>query len=200
MQAHALQGRDMYLVGYWQHASLFSEYATELRTLIKPNIRFSSAYAQLTNSLSDNFVALHIRRGDFLTNKAFGACSLEYYLDAIELVKEKIASPVFYIFTNDKDWVRQNFPATLQYNFYSSAISQHPDIEEFYLMSLFKSLIISNSTFSWWSAYINTQQTKLVISPTNWFLEDTLQEDVHKLIQPEWICIENTLESLTKRV
>lgn len=196
IKTHIAQQCDIYLVGYWQNSKLFAEYGHEIRSLIKPEIRYSKAFIKLKSRMAENLVAIHIRRGDFLTNTAFGACVISYYRKAIEIVRSRISNPVFYIFSNDRSWVSGNFPAAINYQIYSSNGSGDRDVEEFYAMSLFKSLIISNSTYSWWSSYLNVNPDKLIVSPKKWFLKEAMQNDVSKLMQPEWFIIDNDLELL----
>jgi len=194
IDAYFLQKKDIYLRGYWQNPELFLEYASEIRDRIKPRIQFSLEYGRLSNMLDESYVGIHVRRGDFLTNSAFGACRLNYYLNAIKLIESKVTNPKFFIFTNDKEWVERNLASMENVKIYLTTNKQNPDIEEFYLLSQFRSIIISNSTFSWWSAYLGTASDKVVIAPKKWFLKKDLQVESYRLIQSNWIAIENDLE------
>lgn len=61
-------------------------------------------------------------------------------------------------------------------------------LNDFYLMTLCKNHIISNSSFSWWAAYLNKYPYKLVIAPKNWFTP-AVGHDTSDLIPEEWIKI-----------
>mgnify|MGYP000805829140 CR=1 FL=1 len=59
---------------------------------------------------SQNSVAIHIRKGvDYLRNPIFsGICPIEYYHEAIKYVREHVDNPIFYVFTDNKEWVLNN--------------------------------------------------------------------------------------------
>jgi hypothetical protein len=184
---------DVYLQGYWQNPGFFSAFKEPLVQLIEPSFVFSKTCRKILNMMDETFVGVHVRRGDFLTNRSFGACSVDYYNQAIECVASVIKNPRFVVFTNDKEWVSKHFRKDFPYEVYIGS-DKNTDIEELYLMTKFKSLVISNSTFSWWSAYLNTTPTKYIISPSRWFLKSELQANVHNFISKEWIVLNNQLE------
>jgi hypothetical protein len=141
------------------------------------------------NSINtEESVSIHLRGGDYVTgNKSnfHGLCPPEYYNKAIEYIKNKTKSPHFYIFTDDLTWAQKhiNFPApfTLISN---QNFTPH---EEMILMSSCKHNIIANSTFSWWSAWLNSNHDKIVISPKKWFSDESNQKE--NLIPETWIQI-----------
>lgn len=119
----------------------------------------------------ENSVSIHVRRGDYLVgrfNQAHGACNKKYFLDAISKVHEFIDNPKFYIFSDDKDWVKENFDF-VDFQIDNLGCSAKDDL---YLMSKCRVNIISNSSFSWLSALMNTHENKVVISPKVWFKID----------------------------
>ena len=63
------------------------------------------------------------------------------------------------------------------------------DWEQMLLMSLCKTNIIANSTFSWWSAYFNSHPDKRVYYPSNWFGPSLAMHDTRDLCPKDWICI-----------
>lgn len=116
-----------------------------------------------------NSVSMHIRRGDYFLPQnvgTYGVCNQQYYEDAIDFVKGKLADVKIYVFTDDIDWVKNNirlgddFVIILNYN-----ISQFAYIE---LMSLCHHHIISNSSFSWWGAVLNEKENTIVVCPNRW--------------------------------
>jgi len=123
---------------------------------------------------SNESVAIHIRRGDYLTAEnieLFGrVCTKEYFEKAISLIEQKIEDPHFYIFSNDIPWVQANlkFKKYTIIDFNSGKNSW----KDMALMSKCKHNIISNSTFSWWGAYLNSNPGKIVISPSKYLNND----------------------------
>lgn len=118
----------------------------------------------------ENSVSVHIRRGDYLLrkhSKIHGLCSLEYYLQAIQFIKSKSKDPVFYFFSDDIPWARENF-CNPSYKFVDCNSGSNSCLD-LYLMSQCKHNIIANSTFSWWGAWLNRNKEKIVVAPSVWF-------------------------------
>lgn len=114
----------------------------------------------------DNAVAIHIRRGDYLKGgnyELFGkVCNENYYLNAIRKIEEKIASPEYYIFSNDIEWSKQFMKGrNAIFIDWNQGKNSWKDMA---LMSKFKNIVIPNSTFSWWAAWLNGDN-KFVICP-----------------------------------
>lgn len=116
-------------------------------------------------------VSIHVRRGDYCntsqTANIYPVYGLEYYKKAIDIINKKIISPKFFIFSDDIEWVKEEF------GFISnSCIVDHNSIEngaeDMRLMSQCKHNIITNSTFSWWGAWLNTNPDKIIIAPKKW--------------------------------
>ena len=96
-------------------------------------------------------------------------------------MKEKIDNPLFVVFSDDIEWVKENM------DFGASAIYEDgtdPLYEKIRLMSSCKHFIISNSTFSWWVQYLSTNKKKIVIAPKKWkniaYKKDTGKLDIYE--------------------
>lgn len=132
-------------------------------------------------------VCISIRRGDFLNKEFINSryiCTEDYFQKAIKIMRELIPDSYFCVFSDEIDWVRENFDFGEKVIFESGKNSIS---EKLYMMSLCKHFIISNSTFSWWAQYLAQNKEKIVISPDKWFNYDGF---VHPLIDPNWILIE----------
>ena len=97
-----------------------------------------------------------------------------------------IEKPVFFVFSDDIEWVKENLNITFPV-VYLSGIKNIKSYEELVLMSKCKHNIIANSSFSWWGAWLNTNQKKIVIAPKRWFNDVKL--DTTDLIPENWIRI-----------
>lgn len=133
-------------------------------------------------------VSIHIRGGDYLRSSEFpqygNICTKEYYKNAIEKIKEILKEPVFFVFTNDIAYT-QNILEELKENFqYVTGTNVEQDL---FFQTLCKANIIANSTFSWWGAFLNSNQNKVVIAPNKWHNQD--ESAIEKLIPKEtnWI-------------
>lgn len=134
----------------------------------------------INNIKAANSIAIHVRRGDFLNAdniNLFGdVCTKKYFEKAIDFVELKVGNPHFFVFSNDLVWVKENL--AISNVTYVSCNLGKDSWKDMYLMSLCKHNIISNSTFSWWAAWLNKNTNKIVISPSR-FLKDDHRTDVY---------------------
>lgn len=157
------QDRDVMLSGYWQSAKYFDKYLTELRRMYTPKAGFSDAAMELLALVDKpNTVAVHIRRGDYLDDNM--NLTMEYFEQAFAIVEEKIKNPIYCFISDDIEWVKANFAEKENYIFISG-MKEIDYIEEFFVMSACAHQIISNSSFSWWAAYLNSNAQKVIVAP-----------------------------------
>lgn len=124
----------------------------------------------------ENTVSVHVRRGDYLKLH----CDISekpYYEEAMRVIQERIAKPVYLVFSDDIEWVKENMPINGQKIYISSM--GYADYEEFAIMKHCKHNIIANSTFSYWAAYLNSDLDKIVICPKRWMNEIIPREWIH---------------------
>jgi hypothetical protein len=178
-----------YLEGYWQSERYFSSIRPALLTdflLASPlDIHNQAILDQMS---ACNAISLHVRRGDYVTNPAaaqfHGLCSLEYYREAVRYISERVDSPCFFIFSDDTNWVLENIKI------------DHPlkvvdvngldrGICDMVLMRACKHHVIANSSFSWWGAWLNPDDSKIVVAPKRWFKEQNVQTE--DLIPNSWV-------------
>lgn len=179
---------DCYLSGYWQSEHYFKSFESVIRrdfTFREPlEGRNSDLALEIANTQS---VSLHVRRGDYVndskTANIMDVCSLDYYRKAISYIVEHVENPVFYVFSDDMAWVRQNLPMIFPcvYVDHNHRAESYRDMQ---LMSLCRSHVIANSSFSWWGAWLNPNPEKLVVAPKSWFRNGTDDRD---LIPPGWV-------------
>jgi hypothetical protein len=123
---------------------------------------------------------IHVRRGDYLKYPNHHPVqTLEYYLSGIEALKDK--TELFLIFSDDIEWCKDNMKIKN-----AVFIENEKDYIEMYLMSLCKHNIISNSSFSWWGAWLNKNEDKIVIGPKIWF-GNNIKYETSDIIPEDWI-------------
>lgn len=176
---------DFYIEGYFQTDKYIRESESDIRDLFRFKTELTDEEEAL---LENNCVSIHIRGGDYLTNEKdrnlFGnICTSNYYKKAIEYMKENVKDPNFLIFTNDIDYSKKILDSE-QFTIIDWNKGEN-SFRDMYLMSLCKHNIIANSSFSWWGAWLNTSNLKIVISPNKWFNNTGInQQDI---IPDNWI-------------
>jgi hypothetical protein len=160
-----------FLVGAWQSISYFESQ----HLLIKEVFNFNKPKDIVNLSIAseirkNNSVAVHIRRGDFtnpeLAESRMVIDSLSYYREALKLIYESVDNPIFYIFSDDIKWAKENFKGS-KFIFLSHNKGTNSYLD-MYLMTLCKHFIIANSSFSWWGAWLAENKQKKVIMPLPW--------------------------------
>lgn len=153
---------NCFFFGDWQRASYFKD--------VKLDIRLKEQYITLNMRLmaelmhSCNSVAVHVRRTDYGVYNWILPYS--YYVRAEDFIRRVVEDPVYFIFSDDMDFVKTNPPVAGKKHYI-----HNDEIADFWLMSQCKHQIIANSTFSFWAAYLNENPEKIVVYPKNWHID-----------------------------
>ena len=179
---------NTYLAGFWQKESYFKN----IREILLRELTLKDPFPEKASALvkkikNTNSVSIHIRRGDYVLpkyQKVFHQCSPEYFYTAVDMIKEKVSNPHFFVFSNEIEWTKTlNFPENTTYVDDAAFDLEH--YHDLVLMSQCKHNIIANSTFSWWGAWLNQNPDKIVIAPKRWFTEESPTD----VVPESWIRI-----------
>lgn len=178
-----------FFIGGWHHPDYFKNTKTQVLKTFKFKDSFDVDFNMILNLiLKTNSVSIHIRRGDYLNSEninLFGdVCNLEYYYKAIEYINNNVIKPYFFVFSNDYEWIKENF--NIDHMVFVSCNTGLNSWRDMSLMSKCKHNIIANSSFSWWGAYLNQNRDKIVVCPDRFLKYDTNSDIYLK----EWIHIE----------
>lgn len=187
---------SMYLRGSFQSEKYFEDIKDEVRALYRfpaledmhlPDKLYKATRVCLDAIESCEAVGLHMYRSDSRTDGELyeGICTEKYYEGAVRYIQDKVPDAKFYIFSNEPKWVRGWVSAliqsqlkegmspyevkTMQKRFIMvEANTEYTGYLDMLLMSKCKHNIISNSSFSWWSAWMNDNPDKIIIAPDRW--------------------------------
>lgn len=180
----------IYYKGYFQSENFFENVIPEVRkafTFDLSKINEKTGYC-LQHIQEVKSVSIHIRRGDFVNSKNIqiygGICTPEYYKRAIKQIEEYYPKPVYYVFSDEMEWVKNNIPLPLN-TVYVSWNEGKDSWQDMLLMSTCRHNIIANSSFSWWGAWLNSNKNKIVIAPKKWLNT----KDTPELVPETWISI-----------
>lgn len=161
------------LKGFWQSEKYFSFCKEDIKkqfTFLPFDEIQNIEIARKMNN--ENSVSIHLRKGkDYLQSELMGKglCGVEYYMKAIEYIKSHIEDPVFYVFTDNPEWVKENLP-NFNYTLVNwNEVTGKKNFRDMQLMTHTKHNIIANSTYSWWGAWLNPNPNKIVIGPAIFF-------------------------------
>ncbi|GHW30905.1 Alpha-1,2-fucosyltransferase [Vibrio cholerae] len=141
--------------------------------------------------LVSNSVSLHVRRGDYLCSESLGGVvGLAYYKKAVQYIRDNVSNPIFYVFSDDIAWCKSNLNLATDEVIYVDWNCGDMSYQDMHLMSICKHNIIANSSFSWWGAYLNRNETKIVICPNRWGNIDSNVE-LKDMNKPDWIKMES---------
>lgn len=163
---------NIILNGYWQHEFYFKHVKEQLKKEFEfPEICDMDNLNNIVKIQTSNSVGVHIRKGDYLS-KGFidyygSICDEKYYSTAIELMCSKIKNPSFFIFSDDMEWVHNNLILPNEVTYINNNKGQNA-FKDMQLMMECKHLVIANSTFSWWAAWLSESDDKIIVAPKKW--------------------------------
>ncbi|MBX7202846.1 MAG: alpha-1,2-fucosyltransferase [Bacteroidia bacterium] len=176
------------LSGYWQSEKYFLPLAATIRQAFSLQVTGEQNLETARKINSSTAISLHVRRGDMVHNpdvaRVHGSCDLAYYQEAARRIVEQIASPEFFIFSDDPQWCLQHLKLDYPVNVVAN---NQGDMawQDMQLMRMCKHHIIANSSFSWWGAWLNPSAEKKVIAPARWF--NTGNHDLSDLLPAGWM-------------
>jgi hypothetical protein len=160
------------LHGYFQSEKYFIDCKEDIKS------EFSLRTPSYPETLDDEYISLHVRRGDYLKYPgSHPLCGMEYYEEALCYLPDR---PVK-VFSDDWEWCTKNFQGDRFH------ISSRNFMEDFELMTKCQHHIIANSSFSWWGAWLSNSEK--VIAPKKWFGPEKHDHNTKDLYPEGWIVI-----------
>jgi len=152
------------LWGFWQSERYFSQIGQTIAGSIRRAFQIEPLAQRETS------VCVHVRRGDYVGNAHLALTPMDYFERAISYMRSKLTAPRFTVFSDDPRWCREQFRQFGDVTVPDNSGRQEDQFSEFSQMSACDHFIISNSSFSWWAAWLGTCPDKIVVTPTRWFL------------------------------
>jgi hypothetical protein len=165
--------------GHYQSYKYFDKYKDLLIDYyFRPNIFICCELDDFKPS--SNSIAISVRRGDYLKlNNLHTVLGMDYYERALAYLKKHVTLDKIYVFSDDIDWCKSNFKGN-EFNFVEGDLGL-----QFFKLTKFKHVILSNSTFAWWGAYLN-REIQNVIAPLDWFGPMNAHKGTLDLFPTEW--------------
>lgn len=161
-----------YYDGYWQNEDYFCDIADTIRQHFNFKQPLQGKNEEIAKTINTcNSVGVHVRRGDYVNHPVHGnICDKNYYTKAVELIEKNIPNPTYFIFSNDINWCMEHLGIrNAHYINWNTDYNSYIDMQ---LMSLCKNQIIANSSFSWWAAWLNKNEDKIVVAPSKWLKDN----------------------------
>ena len=178
--------------GYFQSAGYFENIAGNLPAYINLKQRYRAQFnAKYGDVFAGNkIIAIHVRRGDYLNLNDWWLQNLgsnnltlpvNYYLDSLAQIKNSHTYKIIFV-SDDIEFVKTNFGQVKNADFISDEM-----IVDFQVLMNADICITSNSSFSWWAAYLNQKKNKLIICPQYWLGFKIAKEYPEHIIPANWI-------------
>ena len=182
-----------YYFGYWQN----ERYVLPIEDLLRREFTLRSAFSESVTALMAEIagcraVSMHVRRyNDVGANGKLiqrggelqGLCDVDYYRRALEEIGVRRGT-VCYIFSDDLQWAKTNLNLAIPCR-YAAELCTCSDAEEMSLMASCEHHVISNSSFSWWGAWLGGNPKKVVVAPRAWIRG--MPEDAVQICPKGWV-------------
>jgi hypothetical protein len=177
----------LYLQGYWQKEVYPNELLKRNTEFFLPcmEIPYEIQAIEKMMKVEKQTIALHVRRGDYFISqniKQWGVCDPDYYNKALNFLYQKNESCKVFVFSDDLEWVKNNI--NLSPNTFFVPNYKINSFWFIHLMSCCLHNIISNSSFSWWGAFLNRNAKGIVIAPKQWKLNSD-----KTIVLAKWVTI-----------
>jgi hypothetical protein len=154
---------DQQICGCFQSWKHFDHHRDKILPLLAPSQKvINTLHAKYGVLIAKpNTVAVHVRTQNRRVHneKLHPFLGFKYFQNALDL----FPNHEFIVFSDRINWCKVNFPKKLNKKFIF--IESNDGVDDFFLMTMMKNIILSNSTYSWWAAYMNLNREKLIVAP-----------------------------------
>lgn len=161
---------NIYYEGIWESVKYYIPIRETIQHVFSHGVPNEINAQYIKDMEACNSVAIHIRRGDYIYAPEFNnICDLDYYKRGIAEILSDGNKHTFYVFSNDMEWCKENIVPLVKNNkvIMVSENKGSNSCWDMFLMTHCKDLIIANSSFSWWGAFLNNRGGR-VIAPNKW--------------------------------
>ncbi len=178
-----------YMEGYWQHYRYFDSIKETIVKDFTLGYEPTNEWKSLRDEIKkEHSLVMFVRRADFLSNRSASvAMTGDFYKQAFTLVSKKKLIKKMFVFSDDLTWCRENIDYGIDTIFVGSSYAGTEFEGHMILMSYAPNIIIPNSTFSWWSAYLPNNENKTVVASKQWNKVGSAEE--LGIYPPEWIIL-----------
>lgn len=172
---------SVYYDGYWQNERNF----VAIRGKVIDTFRFPEFEEDRNIELAERLssvraVSCHIRRGDYLKDPIMCVCTTDYYINAIKEINSLAKPELFCVFSDDISWCKEALAPVMSeseviFVDWNTGSESYRDMQ---LMSLCHYNIIANSSFSWWGAWLNDNEDRIVLAPERWMNKPILNDPI----------------------
>lgn len=178
------RANHIFLEGYWQCDKYFQSIIPEIRTDFQMVCEHDQENIEFSHRINaePEPVCIHARRLHGVPNQKnaqpdpkIKSLSLSYYESGIQKILLQHPNAHFFCFSDFPEWFEENLRKDLPITFVThNKYGENRSHEDFWLMTHCKHYIISNSTFSWWGAWLSKLYNKkrVVISPPKRFWDN----------------------------
>ncbi len=157
-------------VGYWQT----EKYFINIKKKVNEKFQFNVQNKDVKSFVNEcrNSIGVHVRLGDYLNTPELygGICTREYYQAAIRLLTKKTHINKILVFSDDVKTALDllSLDESDIKCFFLEPTKNYKDWYDMYLMSNCKHMVIANSSFSWWGAWLNNENNRIIVAPQRW--------------------------------
>lgn len=173
---------DAFYDGYWQNERNF----LPIREKVIETFTFSKFTDEKNIALAKKLggvraASCHLRRGDYLTDPVYGVCNANYYERAVTELNQAVNPDLYCVFSDDIEWCKENLVDLIGRDKEVIFVDWNKGKESYrdmQLMSLCHYNIIANSSFSWWGAWLNNHEDKVVMAPEVWMNKPLVNDPI----------------------
>ena len=190
--------QSLEIYGYFQSEKYFKHNYEKICNILKIKdikLQIYDKYKFYFNSKINN-ISMHFRLGDYKAIQHYHPIMNDkYYIDALTAILDKNQkyNILYFCESEDNEEIIKRIEI-INGNFnnltFIKISDDIPDWEQMIIMSLCNHNIIANSSFSWWGAYFNSRENKIVCYPNYWFGDQNI--NTIDLCPPQWIKIDNS--------